>query len=303
MYRSATGKAVDGTIAVDPYAIADVLRLTGPVDVPGYDAFTADNFFARLDHIVNVATGPGSGKQALSPIVHTILQRVLDLPISRWAELLNILGDQAQSRHLQVSLHDAALASALNSARANGAMLAGRDDYLMVTDGNVGATKGDYYCHKNLTVRVEVPESGISRHQVVLDYEMPLPVNADDVALNPGGGAYRDYLRVWVPEAANLTSFQFSIDGQPSSLGGLDASTLDHGHRSYGVFFILERGHRAQVRLNYTAPLIPGSSYDLHVQKQAGVQILPTVLDLSYPGGTTERRYDLKRDMDFKFSW
>jgi hypothetical protein len=303
MYQSATAKTVDGTISVDPYAIADVLKLTGPVDVPGYGSFSGDNFFARLDHIVNVATGPGSGKQALAPIVHAILQRVLDLPLNRWAGLLNIMGDEAQGRHLQVYLHDARLASALAAVHANGAMLTGSDDYLMATDGNVGATKGDYYCHKQMTVRVEVPESGVSRHQVVLDYDMPLPVNADDIALNPGGGAYRDYLRVWVPETANLTSFQFSIDGQPSPLGGLDASTLEHGHRSFGVFFILERGHKAQVRINYTVPLDPGSAYDLHVQKQAGVPSLPTVLDLSYPGGRLEHRDDLRRDMAFKLSW
>ncbi len=302
MFLSATGKAVDGTIAVDPYAIGEVIRLAGPIDVPGYGTFTADNLFPKLDHIVNVATGPGSGKQALPPIIHAILQRVLDLPLNRWAELLNVLGDQAQTRHLQVYLHDQLLASALDRTHANGEMLAGKDDYLMVTDGNVGATKGDYYCHKNLTVRVEAPASGISRHEVLLDYSMPLPINADDVALNPGG-AYRDYVRVWVPETANLTSFQFSIDGKPNPIGGLDALGLEHGHRSFGVFFILERGHRAQVRIDYTVPLIPGSSYDLYVQKQAGVPSLPTRLELSYPGGGLVSAADLKRDIEFTHSW
>src|SRR5207253_10944470 len=48
MYRSATGRAVDGTIAVDPYAIATLLRVTGPIEVTPYGTFTADNFFSRL---------------------------------------------------------------------------------------------------------------------------------------------------------------------------------------------------------------------------------------------------------------
>ena len=65
LYRSATGQVVDGTLSIDPYALADLLGVTGPIDLPGYGTFNSENFFSKLNFIVNASTSPGSGKGAL----------------------------------------------------------------------------------------------------------------------------------------------------------------------------------------------------------------------------------------------
>lgn len=43
MWEAATGDAIDGAIALDPYALADVLAATGPVQVAGVGKVGADN--------------------------------------------------------------------------------------------------------------------------------------------------------------------------------------------------------------------------------------------------------------------
>jgi hypothetical protein len=304
MYSSATGRQVDGTISIDPYALSALVEVTGPLDVPGYGTFDAGNLFPKLDFIVNVSTAPGSGKGALSPIARAVLEKVLSQPVSSWPRLLSALQRQAAGRHLQLFLHDRRLATATAQFHSDGAVLSGGEDYLMVVDANVGVSKGDYYLRKSMTVKAELPSGGVSRHEVTLDYNLPLPVDATDSALNPGSGEYHDYLRFYLPEAATLSGLRFTEDDQASSDGGgSDPVTFEHGRQVVGTYFRLPRGHRAQLRLDYRVPLLPQNSFDLLIQKQAGSPARPTTVDVSYPGGQARRQADLAEDISFHVAW
>jgi hypothetical protein len=304
MYSSAAGKPVDGTISIDPYALSALLQVTGPVDVPGYGSFDASNLFPKLDFTVNVSTAPGAGKGALSPIAQAVLEKVLGQPVSSWPRLLSALQAQATGRHLQLYLHDQRLATAAAQFHSDGAILGTGEDYLMVVDANVGVTKGDYYLRKSMTVKAELPNGGVSQHEVTLDYSLPLPVDATDRVLNPGSGEYHDYLRFYLPETATLSGLDFTEDGQPSSDGGgTDPVSFEHGRQVVGTFFRLPRGHRVQVRLRYQVPLPPQSSFDLLIQKQAGIPARPTSVEVSFSGGRASRKADLAEDMSFQVSW
>jgi hypothetical protein len=302
MYLSATGQNVDGTVLIDPYAISAILAVTGPLDVPGYGSFDSSNAFARILRIVDVDTGPGSGKQALAAIAQAIVQRVLDQPVTGWPRLLAALRDAGQNRHLLMYLHDSQLADAAARGRLDGALLNPTADSVMVSDANVGATKGDYYMRKSATIQVEVPSSGISRHEIQLHYSLPSPADAADRALNPGAGVYRDYVRVYLPENATVGRVSYLVDGQPGP-GGLQSLGLDHGHRVVAVFFTLDRGHEGEVRIDYEVGLGPGSPYQLFVQKQAGLPSRPTTVAVSYPGGIARWRDDLAADRGFEVRW
>jgi hypothetical protein len=304
MYGSATGRQVDGTISIDPYALSALLAVTGAVDVPGYGNFDAANLFPKLDFIVNVSTAPGAGKGALSPIARAVLEKILTQPVSSWPRLLSALQRQASGRHLQLFLHDQRLATATAEFHSDGAVLGGGEDYLMVVDANVGVTKGDYYLRKSMTVKAELPSGGVSRHEVTLDYSLPLPVDATDSALNPGSGEYHDYLRFYLPETATLSGLRFTEDGQPSSDGGAaEPVRFEHGRQVVGTFFRLPRGHRVQLRLAYRVPLLPQNSFDLLIQKQAGTPARPTTVSVSYPGGQASRQADLAEDISFHAAW
>ena len=164
--------------------------------------------------------------------------------------------------------------------------------------------EGDYYLRKSMTVKAELPNSGVSRHEVTVDYSLPLPVDATDSALNPGSGEYHDYLRFYLPETATLTGLRFTEDDQPSSDGGgTDPVRFEHGRQVVGTFFRLPRGHRVQLCLAYRVPLLPQNSFDLLVQKQAGTPARPTTVQVSYPGGQTSRQADLAEDISFHVAW
>jgi hypothetical protein len=304
MFKSATSADVDGTISLDPYAIEALLGVTGPVDVAGYGSFNKDNFFAEIDYIVNVKTGPGSGKAALPVIAKVILQRVLDQPIGNWPKLVSAVQEQARGRHIQLQFHSTDLASATAAAGYDGAILAKGSDYVMVVDGNVGASKSDFYMTKSMDIKAEVPASGLSRHQLTLQYKLPLPVDDVDRALNPvDQGAYADYVRVYLPELASAVSVKYSQDDGPG-FGGYDRTELVNGKQVVSAFFRLPRGHQGTLQIDYVVPLdVRNRTFDLFIQKQAGIPDRPTTLELSFPGGQATRRSDLSTDADFQVSW
>ena len=304
MFKSATGIVVDGTISIDPYAIESLLAITGPVDVTGYGTFNKDNFFAQVDFIVHVKRGPGSGKDALPAIAKAIIARVLEQPVPNWPKLFSALGQAAAGRHIQAYMHSPALARAVASAQYDGAILPGSQDYAMVVDGNVGATKSDYYMTKSADIKVELPASGISRHQITLKYKLPLPVDETDRALNQNDqGAYADYLRVYLPETVFGATMTYSQDdGQ--GFGSMDRSEVTAGKRVVSGFFRLPRGHKGTVRIDYLLPTDGGSyRYDLYIQKQAGIPDRPTTLQVSFPGGKAVRRSNLTTDSDMVVAW
>jgi hypothetical protein len=256
-----------------------------------------------VDFIVNVDKGPTVGKKALPVIATAILRQVLSAPAGDWPRMFTIFRDQAHGRHIQISLHDTRLQNAVTGAHYGGAIEAPADDYLMVVDGNVGATKGDFYVKKSADMRVEVTQSGVSKHQLVVRYDMPPAGDATDRALNPGDGSYRDYVRVYLPESATLASFGFTIDGNPGD-GGLDAVSTDHGKQVIGAFFRLPRGHIAELRIDDQVGVRGDSGYDLLVQKQAGIPDFPFTIQVSYPdGGLTSKQVDLKTDARIGVHW
>jgi hypothetical protein len=174
----------------------------------------------------------------------------------------------------------------------------------MVVDGNVGATKSDFYMTKSMDIKAEVPTSGLSRHQVTLQYKLPLPVDDVDRALNrPDQGAYADYVRVYLPELASGISVRYAQDDGPG-FGGYDRTDLVNGKQVVAAFFRLPRGHQGTLQLDYFLPLdVRNRTFDLFIQKQAGIPDRPTTLELSFPGGQTTRRSSLSTDAAFQVSW
>jgi hypothetical protein len=176
------------------------------------------------------------------------------------------------------------------------------DDYLLVTDANVGANKEDIYLKKSLNIKAEVAPGGMVRHQVSATYDLPQPIDDLDRALNPGKASYRNYVRFYLPQTAVVAGFGVTVDGK-SAPGNIDQLSVEHDHAIVGTFLRLPRGHTAVMTLSYEVPIGEKGNYNLYLQKQAGQLTLPTTIDVSYPGGVTSRRSALTRDETVAVSW
>ncbi|HXA42002.1 MAG TPA: DUF4012 domain-containing protein [Candidatus Solibacter sp.] len=302
LYSAATKRQPDNTVSIDPYALAAMLQVTGPVDVAGYGTFSSDDFFKKLNFIVNASTAPGSGKGALTPIGQEVLRHVLAAPASLWPRLLLVFQQQAQSRHIQAYFHDPHLAAAAAQVHLDGQVRGDGQDYLMVSDGNVSLGKEDFYVHKSMQLNTEVNPDGLVRHEVRVHYQMPTAVDAVDTALNPGDGSYRDYVRFYIPQTAIVAGFKSNLDDSQGE-GAVDAISFAHGRQVVGAYFRVPRGHEIVLTLTYEVPVQPASSYLMTIQKQAGSPGLPTTTLTSYPGGLSQQHLSLATDSDVRVAW
>ena len=308
LWVSATGQPVDGTMLVDPYAIQALLKITGPVTVPGYGAFTGDDFLARINVLINSAKA--SKTTAVPAISAQVLKALLSQPGATYPKLASAIVEQGRERHIQVFAHERGVEAALADEGLDGSIAAtGLNDYLMVVDANLAATKGDAYITKQAELRVEMPSSGLANHEVRLTYHFNPPRTQADkdlaTAWSPGNpnGDYRDYVRVYVPETSHLTGFRILVDGKPADTSSVAANTVEHGKRVIAGYFDIAPGQTATVEMTYVAPLPPGRVYDVHLQKQAGRPSLPTTVWLSHPGGQVKKNLDLVTDASFQVSW
>lgn len=304
IYQASTGQAVDGTIAFDPYALAALLKVTGPVEVAPYGAFDDQNLFSKLNTIVNERKDPSSGKKALGPIAQAIVQHMMLAPADRWLQALAVSRDQAAARHVLFSLHDANIGAATHAAGYDGSIVPVNDgvDYLMVVDGNIGGTKGDAYVQKQMQAKVEVSPRGFARHELILNYRYPTGIS--DPAIPKGQDtAYRDYVRFYVPETSRLLAYYQTYDGAPERKGAVEEVSVEHGKRVIGTFFRLPAGHSTELHLLFQDPVHADGRYQLYVQKQAGLPARPMDLLVSFPGGLTRRQLSGDADQQLVLEW
>jgi hypothetical protein len=240
-----------------------------------------------------------------------IIAKVLAQPTNRWALFATSLQDAINGRHLQVSVHDAAQEALLHALRADGSLqnLPLTEDYLMVAEANVAATKADYYIKRSMSVKVEIYPSGLNRHEVDIHYEYPPPLDTTDVGLNTSfansTSLYRDYVRFYLPLTTTLANIGFLIDGEPAPAygGGLKEQGQEGSHQVYGTFFTLPRGHSADLIIYYEVGLPADPPFKIYIQKQAGLVDLPTTLTVSYPGGIASRKNEISADATLTIPW
>jgi hypothetical protein len=311
MFKSATGVQVAGTVSFDPYLLSELLNVTGPVQVAPYGTFDAGNVFAKLNFLVNVPHVPNGGEQAVPPVAHAILAKLMAQPPSRWPQLAGALQQGIEQGHLQLTSNDPRLAAVLHAAHADGSLISTplTEDYLMIAEANVAGDKADYYLKRNVDVKVEIYPTGINRHEVDIHYDYPPPVDATDIALNSPPynptSLYRDYVRFYLPLTATLSRIGYLEDGKPAPAlgGGVQEQEVAHDRQVVGTFFVLHRGHSADLIIDYQVGLPADSPFRFYFEKQAGIPIVPFQLTVSYPGGIASRKADLVQDIEITIPW
>lgn len=308
MWQSATSQTVDGVLEIDPYAIAALLTVTGPVSVPGIGTFDSQNLLPQLNLLINVQNQAKA--TTVPPVAEAVLRAILSTPGADWSRTASILLDQGRQHHFQLYVHSSSLEQVVHQAGFDGAIQAdtAADDYLMVVDANVSASKADAYVKKSVVVKVEKPAGGLTSHEVTASYQFPALQSDTDFKLVPKSSGnpdrlYRDYVRFYVPQEANLTGFRVEVDGRTTYSNSVAEFSIEHGKRVVGAYIEVPPGHSGDVTLTYDAPLDPAPGYRLLIQKQAGRPALPTTLEVSYPGGIAQRQTELDKDTVLEVGW
>ncbi len=271
--QQVVGIPVDGVILLDPYALAELLHLTGPIRVEGFDGeLTADNaaeFLVRGQY--ERYDDRRERGDVLEELAESTFDSLLGGKLRNPARLARLMGPMVEQRRvLAHSRHHAeqelyarlGLAGAFPDA-------AGRDDLVAVISQNAGNNKIDQFLHRSITYDLTLdPTAGTAAGTLTVDLvndadpsQLPDYVvrNREDSGQPPG--VNWTWLSIYTPfDLESLT-----VDGVPVP----SESGLELGWRVYGTrLAVPANGGRAQVVFRLRGALPQGDRYRLSIWPQ-----------------------------------
>jgi hypothetical protein len=255
-YEAATGERLDGVILADPFALAALMRLTGPTTVPGLDVtLTADDVVAFT---ANEAYALLPDNEARKRLLGAVAEGVLAMFLER-GELdsgdVRSLARVAARGHLLVYSADPVLQGALEETGAGGALRTDEgQDLLAVVENSSGGNKVDFYEDRAVSYEVWLRPDGSARGTATVTLTNEAPTSGLPKYVI---GPYLDYslagesaqiLGIYCGPGCRL--IEAERDGERIGLG--EGSEL--GHRFYRDAFRTPSGETSELRLSWYLP-------------------------------------------------
>ena len=269
LYQQTTGTELDGVIVADPYGLAALLKLTGPVDVEGLaQPLTADNAAAYLLKDQYQEDGvQDERRDRLRAASRATFDALTERSLPSLREVGDALGPAMRQGHLSFVAFDPAeeqFLDALGSTDRLG-IIPGHD-YLSVRTANAQANKIDSYLQRSIDYDAHVdPGRGqVSATATIrLTNSAPSSGLPDYVIGNDRGqprGTTALYLSLYTPlEVTGAT-----VDGQP--VGTEPQHEL--GSPVFSLLVTIPSGATATVVFQLEGEVAPGPEYHLDLLNQ-----------------------------------
>lgn len=291
----------DALIAIDTEVPVRILKVLGPIGVPGYGGkFSAENdprcncpqVIYELENIITRPTYEirEGRKSILGPLMNSMLANMMGSPKAKWAEFFNIFTGSINEKHLLMYFKDQDKQAAAESLGAGGRINEYSDDYLHINDTNFAGAKSNMFVEQEVDQVISVAENGAVTHKLTLTYKNPRA--GDNCNLEAGllclNGLLRDWIRIYVPKGSVLKSGTgFEVDLAPGE---------DLGKTVFDGFFTLAPQSVKKLELEYTTPggIITGD-YKLLIQKQPGTKVVKHTISV---GGGKAKVYQINSDQE-----
>lgn len=225
LFKRETGRSVDGVIGIDFWAVAEMLNVTGPLQIPEYGiTVDAKTFPDVVVHRLLTEQGNVPGKKTFFPIVAAhVLDKLTALGSGDWSNLLGHLNTAVSQRHMQVYFNNQTAQNEMGNIGWNGRQMASTPDLELMqeVEANYGGNKANYWLERTFTLELTV-DNGKLDHKVSIGLKNLIPPGFE------GGQEYRGYFRFYYPDsgtaarAAGLLADHYPSDEHPSGLKLLD---------------------------------------------------------------------------------
>jgi len=195
---------LDGVLIVDAVALADLMALTGGVEVDGQQ-IDADNVLAEVLNENYKAFDTADERPERVSYQGDIAKAVFESLTSRdvpAAELAQVLLDSSEGRHLMLWSADEALESVWRELGISGEL---SDNGLLIAFQNYAANKLDWYLRPEAALDVQLLPSGDYRARLQMRMAVPALTELKDASpyiLGPGPETQGTFLTVHLPSSA-----------------------------------------------------------------------------------------------------
>lgn len=136
---------VDGVLSFTPDALARLLEVLGPVEVPGFgETVTAENLVERVDFHTHQEPPEvvGGRKRFVTVTVGVVVDRLLRAPASKWRGLAEALAASFDSQEAMAWSKDRRVATVLQGFGWDGSFLGADGDFVGVSEFEYAAKNG-----------------------------------------------------------------------------------------------------------------------------------------------------------------
>jgi hypothetical protein len=191
-YLKATGVRLDGVIGADPAMLADLLRVTGPVEAPDLGlTLTTGNVVAYVTNTAYVRFGDSDlRKPLLGEAASRIFHRFIRTPDPSLT-LLRALGSAVSGGHLLLYSDDPAVQRVLVQARAAGSLAPASGDLLGFVQNNAAGNKVDFYERRSVAYDVQLLAGGAASGQAHVELANTAPSAGPSYVIGPYDPSFR----------------------------------------------------------------------------------------------------------------
>lgn len=271
LYEQAAGQKVDGVFYMDPYALAGLLELTGPVTLKDSGTRLTGRTAARTLLVDQYVDSPkGSRVDFLDEATRVTFERLTSGDLPKPVKVANVMSPIVdQGRLFGHSTHPE-IEAMFQRLALDGTVPAQTDgDYLSITQSNENPNKIDAYLQREVSYNATfTPDTG----QVDSDLSIRLTNSApaadlpEDVIGNRRDlppGTNHLFLTVYTP----LTVQSATLNDQPTGVGSL----ARFGRSAYTVVVDVPPGATMTVKLQLSGLVARARQYQLTVVKQPTV--------------------------------
>ncbi len=302
LYTNESGDAkIDGVLAITTDTVDELLKITGPITVAGYDV-TIGPGETTLKILQNTReAGAGQDRKAILGVFGAqMITKLLSLPPKDWAALAGDLDTFRSQRLLQAWFKDPAAEALVADHGFDGALRLDDGDYVYPVDANVApVSKLNLVTTRSMQLGVQLDEVGNANSTLALSWDNAIdtPEGAPLRAMSANMGSLHDlglFERVLVPELSRLESVG---GGSYQELTGpaMDGDAL--GRHVFGNYLRVPPGSTT-LSYAWTAPYVAdlteaadgspnGGTYHLVIQKQPGLRGGSLALTITVPDGMT----------------
>jgi hypothetical protein len=258
LYADRLGRPADAVLFLDPFALAELLRATGPVTLTDGSRLTAQNAAEEL--LVNVygrysRAQDAERNQALQETARRVFGKLFAGGVSTRAVARSVAA-AVGTGHMALYVEDASVQQMVARSRAGGVLRADGPFLSLVTQ-DVGGSKLGSYLERS--VRYEASPTGAAvdlGDGVTLSNSAPARLPAyvtlrpDDARAPPG--QTKQWVSVYLGRGSTLLGA--TVDGKPLPM----ESHVEKGLSVFSTFLTIDRGQSRTLLLTIRQPASPG---------------------------------------------
>ena len=204
-YEKTGGPTVDGVISMTPDAVEKILRLTGPIEMPGYGVtISAENFLAQTQLQVEELYDKQENKpkKILADLAPKIIESLIDLEsldsrqkVEKYLGFINVMEESLGEKQMIFYHRNSEIENMIIKRGWGGQVLNSAGDYLSVVNSNINGFKTDKVIDEQIALDTEIFSDGSIVNTVKITREH----TGGNESCDWYNRVNSDYMRVYVP--------------------------------------------------------------------------------------------------------